>query len=114
MFESLRAFGYELATALADLIDNSVFAGTRNVWIDFEWDGEPSNICFTDDGCGMTEEELVNTTGWPWTKDRITLARPTSHGAYKTGVFRRFYLLRPATGAFSVTVMTPRGGDFRD
>jgi hypothetical protein len=60
MFESLRAFGYELPTALADLIDNSVFAGSRNVWIDFEWDGENSNICVTDDGCGMTEEELVN------------------------------------------------------
>lgn len=60
MFESLRAFGYELPTALADLIDNSVFAGARNVWIDFVWDGENSTICITDDGRGMPEKELVN------------------------------------------------------
>ena len=59
MFESLRAFGYELPTALADLIDNSVFAGARNIWIDFEWNGETSTICITDDGCGMAEQELV-------------------------------------------------------
>ena len=60
MFESLRAFGYELPTALADLVDNSIFAGARNIWIDFEWDGQNSTVCITDDGCGMTEPELVN------------------------------------------------------
>lgn len=60
MFESLRAFGYELPTALADLIDNSVFAGARNVWIDFEWNGAESTVCITDDGRGMAEKELVN------------------------------------------------------
>ena len=60
MFESLRAFGYELPTALADLIDNSVFAGARNVWIDFEWNGAESTVSITDDGHGMAEKELVN------------------------------------------------------
>jgi len=34
MIESLRAFGYDLPTALADLIDNSISADARNVWID--------------------------------------------------------------------------------
>lgn len=57
--ESLRAFGYELPTALADLVDNSITAGARHVWIDFHWDGENSAISVTDDGAGMTAEALI-------------------------------------------------------
>ncbi len=56
--ESLRAFPYELPTALADLVDNSLTARARNVWLDFHWDGADSVIAITDDGDGMTEEKL--------------------------------------------------------
>ena len=59
LVESLRAFGYELPTALADLVDNSITAGAKNVWVDFHWDGEESVIAVTDDGDGMPEEKLV-------------------------------------------------------
>lgn len=59
LVESLRAFSYELATAVADLVDNSVTAGARHVWIDFNWDGSRSVIAITDDGCGMNEGQLV-------------------------------------------------------
>ena len=59
LFESLRAFGYDLPTALADVIDNSITAEARNVWIDFFWKGAGSRIIIRDDGCGMTETELV-------------------------------------------------------
>lgn len=58
--ESLRAFSYDLPTAIADLVDNSVTAGARNIWIDFHWDGAASMITITDDGSGMSETELVN------------------------------------------------------
>lgn len=58
MIESLRAFGYDLQTAIADLIDNSISAGSKNVWIDFEWAGARSKITIADDGGGMTEDEL--------------------------------------------------------
>ena len=57
MSESLRAFGYELPSAIADLVDNSIFAKAKNIWIDFEWDGESSTIAITDDGDGMTESD---------------------------------------------------------
>ena len=59
LIESLRAFGYELPTALADLIDNSITAFANNVWLDFHWDGENSVIAVTDDGDGMSKEKLV-------------------------------------------------------
>lgn len=58
LFESLRAFGYDLPTALADIIDNSISAEAKNVWIDMLWDGRNSRILIRDDGRGMTEDEL--------------------------------------------------------
>lgn len=60
MIESLRAFGYSLETAIADLIDNSITAGSKNIWLDFNWKGGNSTISIKDDGCGMNEEKLVN------------------------------------------------------
>jgi hypothetical protein len=60
MSESLRAFGYDLATALADLADNSLFHQSRNLTIHFHWGGENSAIALADDGTGMDESTLVN------------------------------------------------------
>lgn len=60
MVEALRGVGYSLPTALADLIDNSIAARARNVWLDFHWDGRTSWIRIADDGEGMDDEELFN------------------------------------------------------
>jgi hypothetical protein len=58
MIESLRGIGYSTAAALADLIDNSISAGCRSVWLEFRFDGPRSTITILDDGSGMTVEEL--------------------------------------------------------
>ena len=58
--ESLRAFGYDLATALADLADNSLFHHSREIRIQFHWAGEQSAIAISDDGDGMDEQTLIN------------------------------------------------------
>lgn len=60
LIESLRAFGYDAQTAIADLIDNSITAQAKNVWIDFIWNGRASIISMRDDGLGMSEQGLVN------------------------------------------------------
>ena len=60
MIESMRAHGYTVATAIADLIDNSIAANSRHVWLRFEWDDSNSWISVIDDGSGMTEPELVD------------------------------------------------------
>ena len=60
MVESLRAFGYDLATALADLADNSLFHSSRNIAIHFHWAGDNSAIALADDGDGMDEPTLKN------------------------------------------------------
>lgn len=60
MIHSLRAFGYDLGMAIADLIDNSIFAKASNIWIGYCWnDGEPW-VRIMDDGRGMTEQSLVD------------------------------------------------------
>jgi hypothetical protein len=59
LIESLRNLGYTPETAIADIIDNAVFAKAKNVWIDFLWDGLESRISFRDDGNGMTDDELM-------------------------------------------------------
>ena len=56
--ESLRAFGYNIGTAVADIVDNAISAGASNVWVDFVWSGKDSSISITDDGCGMSEARL--------------------------------------------------------
>lgn len=60
MVEALRALGYSAPTAVADLVDNSIFAGASKINIHFHWSGERSYVTVHDDGRGMTEEELVN------------------------------------------------------
>lgn len=57
--ESLRAFGYSLADAIADLVDNSLSVGSKRVDIAFWWEGPSSWIRIKDDGHGMSDQELV-------------------------------------------------------
>src|SRR5690554_1378177 len=59
MINTFRAFGYNLQTAIADIIDNSISARANNVWIQYEWDGEKSWVTITDDGDGMDRSGLI-------------------------------------------------------
>lgn len=58
--ESLRAIGYSLETAIADLIDNSLTAGAKHIYIDSPYNGVNTKIFIFDDGCGMDEMTLKN------------------------------------------------------
>jgi hypothetical protein len=56
--ESLRDLGYRLPSAVADLVDNSIDAGARNVSIDLNHSGDDAWVRIADDGCGMTPRQL--------------------------------------------------------
>ena len=58
LIESLRAFGHNIQTAIADLIDNSISAEAKSVWLTFFWDGFDSYVSTGNDGRGMSEKEL--------------------------------------------------------
>ena len=60
MIESMRAYGYSTPMGIADLIDNSIFAGATRVWLNFHWSGADSFISIADNGHGMSEEQLVS------------------------------------------------------
>lgn len=56
---SARSFGnYDLAGALADLIDNSIKADAKNIWILCKYNGGDPVVSMRDDGHGMSASEL--------------------------------------------------------
>ena len=58
LMQSLRAVGYTIQAALADLIDNSIAAGAHTVVIDFDA-AAAGYVATLDDGRGMNEATLV-------------------------------------------------------
>ena len=59
MIETFRAIGYNIETAIADIIDNSISANAKNIWINFEWKGSNTWLSIKDDGLGMNDAELI-------------------------------------------------------
>ena len=59
MIETFRAIGYNIETAVSDIIDNSISAGAKNIWINFDWKGANTWLSIMDDGIGMNNEELI-------------------------------------------------------
>jgi hypothetical protein len=58
LMTSLRDIGYELSSAIADLVDNSIDANARHVAIDVVADAADSWIRVSDDGIGMGPRQL--------------------------------------------------------
>ena len=58
MIRSQRDLGYEFASAVADLIDNSIEAKANTIRINVEWDGAASYVMIADNGEGMSPEQL--------------------------------------------------------
>lgn len=59
LMTSARSFGnYDLAAALADLIDNSIKANASNIWITIRFNAGNPLVSIVDNGEGMSETEL--------------------------------------------------------
>ena len=58
LINSLRAFGYDLSMAIADLIDNSIFAKAKKIDVDWDWNTGKPWVRILDDGTGMSESVL--------------------------------------------------------
>lgn len=100
MIESFRSIGYSLQTAIADIIDNSIAAKAKNVWVDFGWNGINTSLVITDDGTGMSEIELVNSMR-PGSKNPLTDRNQDDLGRFglglKTASFSQCRILTVAT-----------------
>lgn len=58
LVESTRSIGYSFEAALADIIDNSIGKGAKDINVNFRSKDAPY-IAVIDNGCGMDEKELV-------------------------------------------------------
>jgi hypothetical protein len=58
LIQSLRDLGYDLSTAVADLMDNSIAAGATSIDLETSFEGDNSWIRIIDDGLGMTRAQL--------------------------------------------------------
>lgn len=60
LMTSMRAMGYSFESAISDIVDNSVSASARNIWLRFPVDPSDCYIAICDDGYGMNKEELFD------------------------------------------------------
>ena len=60
--DNLRNIGYELESAIADIIDNSIDAGASKIFIEYSFrtDNDEGYLAVADNGKGMNEENLIS------------------------------------------------------
>lgn len=80
LIKSIAEQGYTLETSIADLIDNSISAGAGKIEVLTVTESKPFQMFLTDDGAGMTSEELKNNMHFPsaspeHTRDAADLGR---------------------------------------
>ena len=85
LVESLRDMGYSLRTALADVVDNSITAGARNIELLADTHDEFPAIGILDDGVGMTKDELHEAMR-PGTKSPLETRSETDLGRFGLGL----------------------------
>ena len=104
LVESLRDLGYSLQTAVADVVDNSLTAGARNVELLADTHAEAPALGILDDGAGMTEPELLEAMR-PGSRSPLEDRGITDLGRFGLGL---------KTASFSqcrrLSVVTRRGG----
>ena len=104
LVESLRDMGYSLRTALADVIDNSLTAGARNIELLADTHDQLPAIGVLDDGSGMTRPELLEAMR-PGSRNPLELRGVDDLGRFGLGL---------KTASFSqcrrVTVYTRKNG----
>lgn len=58
LIEATRSIGYTTESAISDIIDNSITANSRNIWVNFNADISTPYVAIIDDGIGMDIEQL--------------------------------------------------------
>jgi hypothetical protein len=85
LIESLRSVGYSLPAAVADILDNSIAAGAKNIHITFHWAGRDSYVVILDDGRGMSEAQLRDAMR-PGSQNPLEERRPEDLGRFGLGL----------------------------
>jgi len=103
LVESTRSIGYSFEAAVADVIDNSISAGAREVRVCF-MSQEPQWLCVEDDGWGMTSDELENAMRYG-SQSSQNVRRKDDLGRFGLGL-----KMASLSQCRKVTVMTKKAG----
>jgi hypothetical protein len=60
LMDSMRSIGYSFESALADVLDNSITAEAKHIWIELPATDKLLYLSMLDDGCGMDKDTLFN------------------------------------------------------
>ena len=85
LIESLRDVGYTLRTALADVIDNSLTSGARNIQVLADAYDDFPTVAVLDDGTGMTSDELFEAMR-PGSKSPLETREASDLGRFGLGL----------------------------
>lgn len=85
MIETFRAIGYSIEAAIADIIDNSITAYAKNIWVDYIWHGPSTFLSILDDGDGMNNEELIQAMR-PGSKNPLLIRDDDDLGRFGLGL----------------------------
>lgn len=85
--QAMRSLGYSPETALADLVDNSIAAKARKVWVLLGRTPKAPNgrLTLLDDGSGMSAAELLNAMR-PGTRDPLEARDRSDLGRFGLGL----------------------------
>ena len=105
LVESLRDIGYSLQTAVADVIDNSLAAGARQIDLLGDTHVDAPAIGILDDGTGMTKTELLEAMR-PGSRSPLEKRSATDLGRFGLGLKMASF-----SQCRRLTVVTRKGGE---
>lgn len=85
LLDVLGHSGYSLPAAIADIIDNSITAKAKNIWIDMRYKDTDSYIVICDDGVGMDIDKLKEASTIAF-KDMNDIRESGDLGRFSTGI----------------------------
>lgn len=84
--KSLLSIGYTHYTAVLDIVDNSIAAGSTKVWIDYDISGSKQSMVISDNGLGMTDSELFEAMRMASADPMVTRESDSDLGKFGLGL----------------------------
>lgn len=85
MIEAMRALGYSLQAAIADIVDNSISAAAHRIEVTMDWRDGAATVSVLDDGQGMDRDTLINAMR-PGSRNPLELRGPGDLGRFGMGL----------------------------
>ncbi|MFC5849231.1 ATP-binding protein [Deinococcus petrolearius] len=85
MIEAMRALGYSLQSAIADIMDNSISANAQRIEVTMDWREAAAFVSVLDNGLGMDRATLINAMR-PGSRNPLDARSPGDLGRFGMGL----------------------------